>query len=173
MQRIPTLPRFWLCGAATLLVSSSALAYMPPGAETPPTSQAPFQEQYTPTQPVTGNNDRAPSFGEQMQGDVVFLTGGVGEDERLALQDARANYNVHIMISSKDGAFISGTSIVITDRKGNEVLATEAGPLLYATLPNGKYTLAAEFLGIEQTKTLYVQHNKSNDVHLIWDVANE
>lgn len=74
----------------------------------------------------------------QEYGDVTFVTGGIGDEEREAMQEMRRDYNLHIMRSEKDGAFTGETNIIIYDRNGNEILAIEAGPLFYINLPVGK-----------------------------------
>lgn len=81
------------------------------------------------------------------QENVVFVTGGVGDEERRAIEASKADYNVHIMNTSKTGAFEGDVRVVITKRDAKDdsgvMLNLVAGPLLYARLPQGQYTLTA------------------------------
>lgn len=115
--------------------------------------------------------ESAPAGGvvHQQQGEVQFITGGIGDEETAALEGARDSYNVHIMNSRSDGAFAGDIATSIYDRKGNQVLAVDAGPLLYTSLPKGKYTVVAEYEGVQQKKPLSVTSStKSKDIHLTW-----
>ena len=111
----------------------------------------------------------APSTIEpQQQNNISFMTGGIGDEERDALNEAKGRYNLHVMSSSRDGAFTGDTKLSIQDRKGNTLVTADAGPLFYAQLPAGKYTLTAENNGNQQTKPLTIGKNGSSNVHLLW-----
>ena len=40
--------------------------------------------------------------------DVTYVTGGIGEDEKKAIEDAKADYNLYVMSASTSGAFVGG-----------------------------------------------------------------
>ena len=105
----------------------------------------------------------------QPQSDVAYVTGGIGDEDRAAVESVAQQYNVHITSATKDGAYSGATAVVIYDRKGNELLVTDAGPLLYVSLPPGRYTVAAEYEGAEQTKKLNVVKNRNSDLNLLWN----
>ena len=55
----------------------------------------------------------------QTQGDVTFVTGGVGIDERNELDATRANYNLSLLFSVQGtGNYLSDVKIRISDLKG-------------------------------------------------------
>ncbi len=75
-------------------------------------------------------------------GNVRYITGGVGDEEKAQLAMVENDYNVRILIAGRAGAFISGAMLRIMDASGNIVLSTDgAGPYLYAAMAPGTYTL--------------------------------
>jgi hypothetical protein len=103
----------------------------------------------------------------QYQGDIIYITGGIGEEEHAALERVVSDYNLHVINSMSDGTFTGYTQLVIYDNKGNQLLASEAGPLFYANLPVGKYTISAENEGIRQKKQVKISNAPSN-VYFVW-----
>jgi len=115
-------------------------------------------------------NFDTPTLYEQTDGSITYVTGGIGENETAELENAKPYYNVHITNAQKNGAFVSDTSVVIQDRKGNDLIATKTGPLLYVNLPAGRYTLFAENSGIVQEKKFTVSAKKPSDFSLMWNL---
>lgn len=113
-----------------------------------------------------------PSLYEQTDGKVVYVTGGIGDGELEELEAAKSEYNFRLMNTSKSGAYVSDTSVVIENRQGKDVLATNTGPMLFATLPAGRYTVMAENGGVVQTKTITLGSKKPANVQFLWN-ANE
>ena len=77
--------------------------------------------------------------------EVNFVTGGVGEEERAAIEASREDYNLYVT-STAAGAFTGDVRVVIRQFVGStseEVLDVVAGPLLYVKLPAGNYSLEA------------------------------
>ena len=106
---------------------------------------------------------------EQRNGDVMFITGGIGEEETLAIKNSGARYNVHILNSGKDGSFIRERLITITNAKGKTLLMEEAGPLFYVQLPSGKYQIMVESPnGPMQKKTVNVSKTGVSTIHFLW-----
>ena len=101
---------------------------------------------------------------------IVHITGGVGDDERDAMEAVRSDYNVHITNSNKDGAFNDSTQITITDKSGTAIVTADAGPLFYVQLPAGSYTIVAQHRDMSQTKKIKVTKSKKAqpDLHFIW-----
>lgn len=107
--------------------------------------------------------------------DVTFVTGGVGEDEKEAIEAAKGDYNLHVINSSVDGAYVGDVRVVIhTAGKGNvhEKLNIVAGPLLYVRLPAGSYVLKAT-LGaqVKQQNFTVTKRGKSVYLPLGWKAA--
>src|SRR5437016_948255 len=75
----------------------------------------------------------------QKQGNITYVTGGIGDEEREALHSMRHNYNLSVLSADKYGAYPGDTHIVISDKQGTELVNTDAGPLFYARMPAGRY----------------------------------
>ncbi len=107
------------------------------------------------------------------QGDARYITGGIGDDERQAMDAAAPNYDLHVTNSEPSGDFVANVTFVISSRNGGEVLqARGAGPLFYAQLPPGSYVLHASYHGVDQTKDLSVGGQRHTDLHLVWPAIN-
>lgn len=105
----------------------------------------------------------------QQQGNVVYITGGIGEGERDAIDSVRNDYNLHLTGSSADGAFVGTNTVSISDKSGNEVLNAQAGPIFFAKLPAGKYTVTQRTAeGAEQSKSVTLAKSGSRTLHFIW-----
>jgi len=85
----------------------------------------------------------------QTQGEVTFVSGGVGFDERNEMQAIRADYNLHLLFSiTGTGEYLSDVQVLIRDAKGNVYLeAVSDGPMLFARLSPGRYLVTADHDG--------------------------
>ena len=113
----------------------------------------------------------------QTQGEVTFVTGGVGIDERNALDASRANYNLSLLFSVQGtGDYLSDVKIRITDLKGNVFLETVSdGPKLFAKLPPGRYIVIADLNGETYHKTVSVRGKQNTSLSFTWSqkIKNE
>jgi hypothetical protein len=109
------------------------------------------------------------SMPQAMQaGNVTYITGGIGDEERNALQAVKNHYNLSVMSAGASGAFAGDTHIVIRDRAGNELVDTDAGPLFYANLPPGSYTVEATSEGQVRNNKVTIGSGKPAHLHLTW-----
>ena len=106
----------------------------------------------------------------QTQGEVTFVTGGVGIDERKELDATRANYNLSLLFSVQgSGNYLSGVNIRITDLKGKVFLETVSdGPKLFAKLPSGRYIVTVDLNGEAYHKTVSVGGKKNTSLSFTW-----
>lgn len=109
------------------------------------------------------------SIDVQRQGNVTFVTGGVGDEEKAVFSQIRRDYNLHLMNSGRDGGFTGDTNVRIFDKSGNEVVNAIAGPLFYAQLPRGSYTVEVTNQGVIQKKNVSVSSPNSKDINFIWN----
>jgi len=82
----------------------------------------------------------------QTQGEVAYVSGGVGGDEREAMKAMRADYNLSLLFTVKgSGEYISDAKVCIKDAGGVVRLETVSdGPMLYAKLKPGRYSISAD-----------------------------
>ncbi|WP_347986517.1 carboxypeptidase regulatory-like domain-containing protein [Methylomonas sp. AM2-LC] len=106
----------------------------------------------------------------QSQGEVNFVTGGVGAEERQELQALRGEYNLQLLFILKDsGSYLSDVKVRIEDAKGVVYLETVAdGPLLFAKLKPGNYTVHANQDGYEINKKALIGTEKSTSLIFSW-----
>ena len=111
----------------------------------------------------------------QTQGEVTFVTGGVGTDERNELDATRANYNLRLQFSVQGtGNYLSDVKIRITDLKGNVFLETVSdGPKLFAKLPTGRYIVTVDLNGETYHKTVSVGGKKNASLSFTWSQKME
>lgn len=109
---------------------------------------------------------------EETQGSVRFRTGGIGEDEAAAMQQAESAYplSVEFLQHAKPrDEFLASVEVTIKDGAGNAVLSTRStGPFLLAQLPSGQYTVTAEDEGRIKTKRVEIAPHKRDRVVFIW-----
>jgi hypothetical protein len=102
---------------------------------------------------------------QQSQGEVRFVSGGVGVDEVNAMRAMRADFNLSLLFSVQgSGEYVSDVKVQITDQRGQEVLETiSEGPMLWAQLKPGRYTVRVDRDGkiVRKTATLGSQQRTS------------
>lgn len=102
------------------------------------------------------------------QGDISYITGGVGDEETEAMKSERGDYNLQIMNSDTKGHFAGTRNILISDSKGNELLDADGGPLFYANLPKGRYVIESSSNSQTKKQKVNVSGNKPAVVHFVW-----
>jgi hypothetical protein len=118
----------------------------------------------------------APIAGVQAQYELVYeyqgiayATGGVGSDEREALQQLAGDYNLHLMFAATSGNFVADIGVRIVDSQGRSLLEAESdGPLLYARLPRGSYTVEVSGFGRTQRRQVSVDGGRPVRVNFFW-----
>lgn len=107
----------------------------------------------------------------QNQGQIEFLTGGIGLDESQAILQEGGKWPLMLELakaSTPRAVYISDVQISIKDVSGTTVLETITdGPYLLAKLPQGKYSLDATYEGetLHRDFTLQQGHKK---ITLLW-----
>jgi hypothetical protein len=103
----------------------------------------------------------------------VYLSGGVGADERLALEDRAKGFNVKLVFAGTDGSYIAGVKLEIADRKPEAILSTTTtGPWFYIQLPPGIYSVKARFRGqIKEVEALRVSKDIRTHQVFVWDLG--
>lgn len=104
----------------------------------------------------------------QTQGDISYITGGVGEDERIYMKALSREYNLHVLNAGVSGELVSDVNMVLRNANGDELLNTEAGPMFFALLPDGKYILDAFYQNNHQTKTINIHKKSTASVQFFW-----
>jgi hypothetical protein len=106
----------------------------------------------------------------QTQGDVSFISGGIGGDEWNALQAAKADYNLRLLFTVQGtGEYLSNVKVSIADAKGNPAVEADAdGPLFFAKLKPGRYTVNADLDGKTFQKKVTIGNKKPVSLSFVW-----
>lgn len=136
----------------------------PPGAAQmipPPPSAMPVpppapQQAVTPV-PVPSQGNSSSALQAQQQGNIAFVSGGAGDEDRTALKQVESQYNVRLLFAARDGAFLANIGVTLADARGATVLDTISdGPIFYAHVPPGRYRLTVSNQGQTQTRDVTV-----------------
>lgn len=102
------------------------------------------------------------------QGEVSYMSGGTGSDERAALEAKAGRFNLKLIHAAPNGDYVSDVKVRISDAKGAALIDTVTeGPLLYAQLPPGSYSIVCSFGGQEQKRSVTVGTTQS-ELKFIW-----
>jgi hypothetical protein len=106
--------------------------------------------------------------------DARWVSGGIGEDERIDMLMLLPDYNLRVLTAAeKSGAYLAGVEVVVRDAGGRVVFETElAGPFLLARLAPGKYALQASYGGKAQTRTFAISESGRRDLFFYWTVPD-
>ncbi|MFT4065959.1 carboxypeptidase regulatory-like domain-containing protein [Paraburkholderia sp.] len=103
----------------------------------------------------------------QHEGDVTFLTGGIGLDQSTAIRKAMPQYPLTLEFAGKatgGNEYLANIPVQLSDTHGHTVLTTTArGPFLLASLPHGRYSVTATYDG--KTKRRAIDIAPSSHVH--------
>ena len=110
----------------------------------------------------------------QQQSGVTYLSGGIGEDEAKAIQQA-TGYNLHMTFTiGAEGKYVPDVDVLIQKDQGQTVLTlSQAGPLVYVQLPPGKYTVVATRNGEERRDTADVGTGTPRNLLFNWKGGEE
>jgi hypothetical protein len=105
-------------------------------------------------------------------GTVVYVSGGIGQEERNALRAVAKDYNLRLAFATEGrGAYLAGAQVRIENLEGSVILDTRAeGPLFFARLPRGKYRLLATHQAGAVSQEVDLT-SRDADLVLRWKVA--
>jgi hypothetical protein len=104
----------------------------------------------------------------QQQGEIYFITGGIGDEETNAMKSERGDYNLQIMSADKQGHFNGYPHIIISDMQHNELVSSDAGPLFYADMPKGKYIVEGSVGKQTQKQNITITGKKTSYIRFVW-----
>lgn len=104
---------------------------------------------------------------------IAYVTGGIGLEEREALEAVQSNYNLRILSSGLQGHFVGESLITVRDNSGSELMSVVAGPVFYANLPTGSYTVVGTYHGESKTHYVSVGGRKTARISFAWPAPVE
>ena len=117
-------------------------------------------------------------FAALLDAHTSFVNGGIGKDEADSMRTEAADYPLELVFSrradERNGPdaryeFVAEVHVTIQDRDGQVIVDQKRlGPIFLARLPDGPYTVTAEFQGATQTRRVAVADGKHTKVSLVW-----
>ncbi len=109
---------------------------------------------------------------EESQGMVKYRTGGVGQSEVAAMQQAEPQSPLALEFvehAKPRNEFLANVEVTIKELRGGTALRTYSdGPFLLAKLPDGKYTVTATDEGKSQTREVTIAAGKPERLVFAW-----
>ena len=109
---------------------------------------------------------------EETQGNVRYVSGGVGEQSAAAFKQAAAKYPLELLFAQKaspNDVYLASVKVTVRDRAGKVVLeAVSEGPYLLATMPAGKYQIEADNEGVVKRQVVEIVSGKHRKVVFVW-----
>ena len=101
--------------------------------------------------------------------DVPYVSGGFGDEERDQLRAITNGYNLQLSFALQSGNYLGGANVEIRDSRGKTVLeGVSDGPLFFAKLPPGKYTIEATAEGKIVEQVAQAPAKGQTHVHFAW-----
>ena len=101
-----------------------------------------------------------------------FVNGGIGKEEADALRAEAADYPLELVFTRRADnrdELIAEVHLTIRDRDGQVIVdQAQQGPIFLARLPDGAYTVIAEYRGETQTRRVAVADGRHAKLALVW-----
>lgn len=105
----------------------------------------------------------------QHQGDIEFVSGGVGTDESHALERTRSQWPLGLNFTGSGSDYLADVQVRIVDSHNADVLnTTSQGPYMLVRLKPGPYTVHASYKGNEQSKAVTVAAKSNTTTTFDW-----
>lgn len=106
---------------------------------------------------VCAEDESESAVEEKVYQGIPYISGGIGLEERRALDAVGGKYSLKISLVSEGKSYLADALVEITDTQGKKIFeATADGPLFFAGLPPGKYGVAVTMTGKKQSKSVTV-----------------
>ncbi|WP_345811595.1 carboxypeptidase regulatory-like domain-containing protein [Paraburkholderia sp. PREW-6R] len=106
----------------------------------------------------------------QQQGDISYVSGGVGLDESKALQHAQSQWPLSLRFTGPGSDFLADVHVRIVDAHGSDVLKADSrGPYMLVKLRPGRYTVHAQYKDHDQTKAVTIPAKGTAKAAFYWN----
>jgi len=113
---------------------------------------------------LTGSESQVQSTTE-----MPYVSGGIGVEEREALQATAEQDNLRLSFALENGNYLGSAEVVIKNANGLLVLEEVSdGPLFFVKLPAGNYTVEATAMGKTLEQVAHVPSKGHAQVHFAW-----
>jgi hypothetical protein len=104
----------------------------------------------------------------KMSVEVGYISGGNSQADRALLREIEDDFNLQLSLLGSDGGYNTAGSVVkIIDDSGETLVQTVSeGPLFFAKLEPGNYTIEAEYQGEIQQQQVTISGEKQTEIAL-------
>lgn len=123
-----------------------------------------------PASPPTPAVSQAPQVQTAPQGNITFVSGGGDQASQQQMEAIRSQYNLRLVFPRQGtGTHFAFVPVQILDAGGRTVLNTvSSGPLLFARVPPGHYTVVASHNGQSVTRAADVPADGGVELDYYW-----
>jgi hypothetical protein len=105
---------------------------------------------------------------------MYYVSGGVGEDSVGRLNARARDFNLKLVFTLNEGNYLTDVNVVIVDAKGAKLIEhTAEGPLFFARLPAGQYSVTATNEGKAVTRKVTVGASNLRAEYFRWPANPE
>ena len=106
----------------------------------------------------------------QHQGDIAYVSGGVGSDESDALKRAAHHWPLAMRFTGPGADYLADVHVRIVGPHDTEVLKADSrGPYMLVKLPPGRYTVHAQYKDEDQTREVKVAKEPGARADFHWN----
>jgi len=88
----------------------------------------------------------APFIEKGADNGIRYMTGGVGSNERAAMEEMAEEYTLKLVCALNTGEYLTQIHVVVREPDGEILLNTLSnGPLFFADLPRGRYGITVTY----------------------------
>ena len=106
------------------------------------------------------------------QGEATWVNGGIGKTEAEAIRRMAPEWPLQMTFLERHQGrdeFVAGVKLLITAEDGRTVVdVRDGGPLLLLKLPDGHYTVRADYDGHVETRRIDVAAGRHDAVAFLW-----
>lgn len=97
---------------------------------------------------------------------IPYISGGIGSDERDALNQKTRDFNLKVVCATKEGAYLADITLQIREESGTTVLAVKSeGPWFFTKLAPGNYTVTAAEGETTLSQKVQIKQSEQSVVH--------
>ncbi|HLI21509.1 MAG TPA: hypothetical protein VKV32_10355 [Stellaceae bacterium] len=139
----------------------------------PPAPQQTVTPGMRPPYPAQTQSAPPPALQAQQQGNITFVSGGAGDEDRDALKQVESQYNLRLLFAARNGDFLANIGVTLADARGRTLLDTVSdGPIFYAHVPPGRYRVTVSNQGQAQTRDVNMGASGAASLDFYWNAAS-
>ena len=106
------------------------------------------------------------------QGQATYVNGGIGQTEADAIRRMAPKWPLQMTFSERHQGrdeFVAGVKLRVTGKDGRTVVDVhDGGPMLLLKLPDGHYTVKAEYDGHVKTQRVDIAAGHHDSIGFLW-----